>query len=69
MGRHHHHRVATTKAARRALPWWRRWWANDWWWLAGFTLGIVTGLLLLWAGFLLWITGRLADAFQWLPWL
>lgn len=43
---------------------WTRWFKGDWWWLAGFTLGFCTGALLLWAGFLLWLTGDIVQVFR-----
>lgn len=52
--------VAIVDAGKRR-PWWVRWFRGDAWWLVGFLLGFGTGALLLWAGFLLWLTGSLTD--------
>lgn len=37
---------------------------GDWWWLAGFSLGFISGGLLLYAGFLLWLTGSLTEVIR-----
>lgn len=34
---------------------------GDGWWLVGFLLGFCTGALLLWAGFLWWLTGEMTS--------